>query len=191
MLGPSHVGIVCDSGTYPLLIESTTLSRRACMIRNRVVSGCQAHLPSVRIADYQRTGARVEVWRLSPIFKLSSEESRFLSRILITHFVRKGVTYDVGGALLSGTRAWRLFPRFGASLEAVFCSELLAAVLMRLGRLPVENPTKFNPSALMRTLCRSGVYRRTMRRERQRFSSVAAWSRVIGRGDPRNISVSK
>ena len=90
-----------------------------------------------------------------------------LSRILIRHFVGRSVTYDMGGALLSGTRLFkhtRLLP--SADLNQLFCSELAAKVLMRLGRLNRDNPTKYNPGTLLRQLVREG----TMQFERS-FSS--------------------
>jgi hypothetical protein len=121
----------------------------------------QVHRPHTRIADYVRGGGRVDIYRLADIQQLSSAESRLLSRILIDHFVRRGVCYDLGGALLSGTRAFQLtrcFPT--ANLDELFCSELVAAVLMRLGRMNHANPTRFSPGRLLRELVRQGTYRR-------------------------------
>ncbi len=113
------------------------------------------------MGDYIRGGGWVDLYRLTEINRLSDAESRLLSRLLIEHLVRKHVRYDVSGALLSGTRAFqlsRLFP--GADLERLFCSELIAAVLMRLGRMNHANPTRFNPGRLLRCLVRTGKYQR-------------------------------
>ncbi len=78
------------------------------------------------------------------------------------------VGFDLGGAILSGTRAIRwlgLLP--GADLHSLFCSELVAAILMRLNRLNHANPTGFSPARLLRLLVTLGTYHR-----------VAGWDRL-------------
>ena len=157
-LGPSHVAVICVQNGSALWVESTTLCEHPCVIRRECVGGAQAHLPEHRIQDYVNAGGRVDLYRLTPIDRLSHAESGLLTRILITHFIRRDVSYDTGGALLSGTRLFkhtRLFPR--ADLNQLFCSELAAKVLMRLGRLNRDNPTKFNPATLVRRLVRDGT----------------------------------
>jgi len=158
-LGPSHVAILCEYREAMRWVESTSLCRRSCLVQRRVVRGTQVHHPHERICDYVGNGGRVDVYRLSPIHRLSESESRLLAKILIEHFVRLGIDYDLGGALLAGTRIlkWiRFLP--GADLNQLFCSELLAAVLMRLGRLNHGNPTKYNPAGLLRVLVNQGTY---------------------------------
>lgn len=158
--GPSHVAMICRCAGRPLWVEATTLCSRPCVIRQLVTGGAQAHDPESRIKDYEAAGGFVERFRLTDINALSREESRLLSRILIGHFVHRGRRYDLGGALLSGTRVFqvtRLFP--AADLDSLFCSELVAAVLMRLNRMNHANPTRFNPSRLLRELVRAGKYR--------------------------------
>ncbi len=159
-LCPSHVAVICQQNGSPLWVESTTLCQHPCVIRRKCVSGAQAHLPEHRIQDYVKVGGRVDLYRLTPIDRLCHAESELLTRILIRHFVGRDVSYDTGGALLSGTRLFkhtRLFPR--ADLNQLFCSELAAKVLMRLGRLNRDNPTKFNPATLIRRLVRDGTVR--------------------------------
>ena len=160
-LGPSHVGIVCEHAKLgAILVESTTFSRLCCLVRGLSVSGCQAHFPQERIDECRRGGGTVDVYRLSPIDSLSLDESGLLTDILVKHFVRREVGYDLGGAIVSGTRVvkWlRGMP--GADLDSLFCSELCAAVLMRLGRLCRANPTRFHPAMLLRRLVRQGTYR--------------------------------
>lgn len=158
-IGPSHVATFCEYQQQTLWIESTTLCPYPCEITGRPINGCQAHHPQTRIADYLTDGGRVDLYRLSPIEKLSKDERELLSRILIRHFVGREVTYDLGGALLSGTRLFkrtRLLP--SADLNELFCSELVAAVCMRLGRMNRSNPTQFNPACLLRELVRNGTY---------------------------------
>ena len=158
-IGSSHVAVICPYGDQPLWVESTTMCGHSCVILGHPVSGMQAHFPEDRIRDYVEDGGRVDVYRLSPIDSLSKSESKLLSRILIRHFIGRMVTYDMGGALLSGTRLFkhtRLFPK--ADLHQLFCSELVAAVLMRLGRMNRANPTRYNPATLLRQLVREGTY---------------------------------
>jgi len=157
-VGPSHIALICEQHGTPVWVESTTLCPHPCVILGRPVSGVQAHLPEMRINDYVQAGGRVDLYRLSPIDRLSQPESELLTRILIRHFIGRQVTYDLGSALLSGTRLFkrtRLLPR--ADLNELFCSELVAAVLMRLGRLNRANPTRYNPACLLRQLVREGT----------------------------------
>ena len=159
--GPSHAAILCPHAGELLWVESTTFCRRPCRVQGRVTSGVQAHAPRWRIADYLEAGGRVDLYRLAGIESLSLAEADLLSRILIRHFVARGIDYDLAGALLSGTRvlSWtHLFP--GADLNHLFCSELIAAVLMRLGRMARDNPSRFHPARLLRQLVRCGTYRR-------------------------------
>lgn len=158
-LGPSHVAVICRHHEMPLWLESTTLCHLPCAVLGYRVEGVQAHLPEQRIDDYVHAGGRVDLYRLSPIERLSQNDSELLSKILIRHFLGQLVTYDLGGALLSGTRLFkrtRLLP--AADLNELFCSELVAAVLMRLGRLNRANPTRYNPACLLRQVVREGTF---------------------------------
>lgn len=169
-IGPSHVAVLCEFHGRMVWVESTTLCQHPCVIMGRHINGCQAHLPETRIQDYVNRGGRVDLYRLSLIEKLSAEESHLLTHILVRHFIGQHVTYDLGGALISGTRlfkfllyrvppqGWtRLLPT--ADLNELFCSELVAAVCMRLGRMNRANPTRFNPACLLRELVRHGTFR--------------------------------
>jgi hypothetical protein len=169
--GPSHVAVITNFHEVPVWIESTTLCRHTCLVHGERIAGCQVHEPELRINDYLASGGHVDLYRLSPVDRLSSIESLLLSRILIRHFVGRNVTYDIGGALLSGTRLFkhtRLLP--SADLNQLFCSELAAKVLMRLGRLNRDNPTKYNPGTLLRQLVREGTmqFERSFSSEEQR-----------------------
>lgn len=160
-LGPSHVAILCEKprGDGLMWVESTTLCRHSCAIQNRKVSGVQAHEPDQRVNDYLSAGGSVDVYRLSPIRSLSHDESGLLRDILVRHFIEKEIGYDLGGALISGTRVLKLSSFWFADLNEVFCSELIAAVLQALCRLGDENPTRFNPGSLLRKLVRRGTYK--------------------------------
>lgn len=157
-LGPSHVAVICERHGAPVWVESTTLCKHPCVILGRHTSGVQAHLPELRIQDYVSAGGCVDIYRLSPIDRLSHAESDLLTRILVKHFIGRMVRYDTGGALVSGTRLFkrtRLLPR--ADLDSLFCSELAAAVFMRLSRMNRANPTRYNPACLLRQLVREGT----------------------------------
>lgn len=158
-IGPSHVAVLCEFNGTMVWIESTTLCPHPCVILGYQFDGCQAHLPEDRIRDYVQKGGHVDLYRLSPIDRLSQQESELLTRILVRHFLGQRITYDLGGALISGTRLFkrtRLLP--AADLNELFCSELVAAVLMRLGRMNRGNPTRFNPACLLRQVVRDGTF---------------------------------
>lgn len=174
---PSHVAVICQHQRQSLWIESTTLCQHPCRITGVRRRGVQAHRPCERLADYLRQGGHVDLYRLTDINRLSSREADLLARLLIDHFVRRGIAYDVGGAVLSGTRVFqllRLFP--SADLESLFCSELIAAVLMRLGRMSHANPTRFHPGRLLRTLLRDGTYRRVSSLQPRSVIGEASWA---------------
>lgn len=162
-VGPSHVAILIPHPRKDGLLwaESTTLCGRPCLYHQREVSGCQVHEPEDRIADYESTGGRVEFYRLTPIREFSEAEEELLARIVYRHCVAKSLHYDLSGAIISGSRILnhtRLFP--AADLNSLFCSELIAAVLQRLGRLNNGNPGRYHPARLLRELVTSGVYQR-------------------------------
>ncbi len=161
ILGPSHMAIMCTFQSKTLWVESTTLTDTPCQLHQKQISGAQAHLPEDRIDDYIHTGGQVDIYRLTPINRLSLEESETLSNILIQKIVTEKILYDYSGAILSGTRMFqwsRLFPY--ADLNSLFCSELVAAVIMRLNRMNHFNPSRFNPGRLLRILVRTGKYQR-------------------------------
>ncbi|WP_437229189.1 hypothetical protein SH661x_001301 [Planctomicrobium sp. SH661] len=160
-VGPSHVAILCRWRSEMIWTESTTLCDTPCLIRGLPVTGAQAHHPHDRINDYLQAGGRVDLYRLTQFHRLTIEESRLLTRLLLDEFIDPGIGYDMGGALLSGTRVFqslRFFP--GANLEQLFCSELVAAVIMRLNRMNHSNPSRYHPARLMRELVRTGKYER-------------------------------
>jgi hypothetical protein len=157
-VGPSHVAIIANYSGYPCWFESTSMCDRPCLIRLQPVDGCQVHTPEGRVNDYLSAGGKVAIYRLTPTDSLSEAESNLLTRILVKHFVRPGLCYDTAGAVLSGTRLlkWSRFAP-GADLHSLFCSELIAKMYMRLGRLNRDNPTRFNPASLCRQLVREGT----------------------------------
>ena len=158
-IGPSHVAVLCEFRGSMVWVESTTLCPHPCVILGYQVDGCQAHLPEDRVRDYLASGGHVDLYRLSPIEKLSQSETELLTTILVRHFIGQRVTYDLGGALVSGSRLFkrtRLLPQ--ADLNELFCSELVAAVCMRLGRMNRANPSRFNPACLLRELVRQGTF---------------------------------
>ena len=174
--GPSHVGIVCShalvvppsgggagkppeggttSGTTSgaLLFESTTLCDEPCALTGKRLAGVQAHDPASRIEGYL---GQVALLRLTRAWRLNLSEVGLLHNWLM-HVASE--PYDLPGALLSGTRLFKwtaLMPY--PDLGSLFCSELCAAALMRLHRMPLANPSLYNPASLVRELRRCGTY---------------------------------
>ena len=167
---PSHVAICCPRW-FPrdhmrnFWWESTTLAPRPCLEAGREVSGCQVHEIRDRLRDYVSAGGRVIVYRLTEFDALSEQEVNLLRSMLgqcvgdADDEERQPVTYDTAGALCSGTRIVRRLSIWRNQLDSLFCSELLAAVLQRLGRLCRENPASFTPARLLRRLLSEGTYR--------------------------------
>jgi hypothetical protein len=154
--GPSHVALISrDAAGEPLLFESTTLCDLPDRLTGKRRVGVQTHDPDERLAAYAGTAARL---RPAPAWRFNRYETDLLARML-RHL--HGADYDLAGALLSGTRLFKwtsLMPY--PDLGSLFCSELCAAVLMRLGRLPLSNPSTYHPAGLVRRLRRCGVYQR-------------------------------
>lgn len=152
--GPSHVGIVSHfSGKGFLLAESTTLCDLSDAFDGRRERGVQFHVPDQRIAAYN---GRVTRMSLSNGNWLTAREIGELTQFL---WRMREVPYDLRGALWSGTRLLKLSGFFPyPDSRSLFCSELCAAALMRVGRLGRGNPTLFNPAALKRRLLWDGTY---------------------------------
>ena len=152
--GPSHVGIVCPHEERgPLLFESTTLCDEPCVLTGQPIKGVQAHTPQSRIDSYPGTVARL---RLMPAWRLNKDDVDLLHRWLM-HVMDE--SYDLRGAIVSGTQLFKwtsLMPY--PDLDSLFCSELCAAALMRLQRMPLSNPSLFNPASLVREVRRCGTY---------------------------------
>jgi hypothetical protein len=177
--GPSHVGIVSrrHDDCRPLLYESTTLCDLPDRLTGRQCAGVQAHEPEERVRAYFGRVARL---RLAPAWRLNRYEADLLGQML-DHV--HGANYDLCGALLSGTRLFKwtsLMPY--PDLGSLFCSELCAAVLMRLGRLPLSNPSAYHPAALVRRLRRCGVYQPPETLVRSCFENVSASGNTTTRG---------
>lgn len=165
--GPSHVGIICPHPGQPgaepgggrlLLFESTTLCDEPCVLAGKCIQGVQAHDPRSRVAGYRGTAALL---RLMPAWRLADREIGLLHDWLMRV---ASEPYDLRGALLSGTKLFKWtacmpYP----DLESLFCSELCAAALMRLQRLPLANPSLYNPASLVREVRRCGTYRAPVR----------------------------
>jgi hypothetical protein len=153
--GPSHVGLIADApdGSRLLLWESTTLCDLPDCIDRQHRQGVQAQDPDQRVATYDGRVARM---RLAPLWHLDSLE-RDLLRRMTGHL--HGEDYDLAGALLAGTRVFkwtRCMPY--PDLGSLFCSEMVAALLMRLGRLPLGHPGRYSPASLARHLRTCGTY---------------------------------
>jgi hypothetical protein len=162
-LPPSHVGMILDRNgdgrpQDMVLAESTTMSHRPCLERFELHDGVQLQRPLERIGDY---GGACEVWRLVPMESLSGGESRLLTRIVMDYYIRDGkVGYDLLRASISGTRWLRLLDH-PDPLKA-FCSQLCYALLARVGRLPKDDPARYNPARLLRAMRRVGIARRVV-----------------------------
>lgn len=166
-LSPSHVAIACPRfaphHSRCFWFESTTMTGRSCLERGHAVSGVQVHSVGLRAQDYLQQG-RVDLYRLTPINELSSDQVGAMRFDLISWFIRKGISYDAAFAVFSGARLIRTIDKLTGLLtprmESVFCSQLIAAELMTIGLMNRDNPIRYNPGRLLRTLVRQGTYTR-------------------------------
>lgn len=158
VFGPSHVGIIVPDGKQSLLVESTTLAKSPCLLNGRRVAGAQAHVPEERIAEYLTAGGSVAVYRLADDERLTADEIVVLHHVA-TRMVFDGLPYDLGEALLSGTRWLRWFaPQ--ADSHSLYCSELCARILRRLGKIDRDRSAWLSPHALQRRVVIEGAYER-------------------------------
>jgi hypothetical protein len=166
-LSPSHVAIACPrfapDHSSCWWFESTTMSRRPCLESKTPVQGVQVHAVADRLRDYCQTG-HVDLYRLTPINRLAADEIRNMRSDLIQWFIEERIGYDAAGAVFSGTRLIRSLDKLTGILvprmESVFCSQLIAAELMSLGRMNRDNPQRYNPGRLLRVLVQQGTYTR-------------------------------
>lgn len=152
--GPSHVGIVARRYGREFVFESTTLCDLPCALTGHKKSGVQAHLAADRVASYPGRVLRVP---LRGFWRLDRHEENQLWEWAVEHFLAD--SYDLRDALISGTRLlkWSALLPY-PDLGSVFCSELCAALLMRLHRMRLDDPARFNPASLIAELRRCGVY---------------------------------
>ena len=151
--GPSHVGIVAEYQGDLRVFESTSLCKTPDLATGRSWSGVQVQRIEDRIEQY---GGKVKRLSLVDMWQLSTKESSLLSHILCKHWI--GKPYDIGGAILSGTQVFKWTHLLPYPCEQLFCSQLVAACLMRLCRLGHENPAVYNPASLIRRVRREGKY---------------------------------
>ena len=158
--GPSHVAMMSalELGGPLLWWESTALCDRPCLLQDAVTRGCQVHDIDDRAEDYLSHSGRIDIYRLGDMDRLTEDEHVQLGEML-GRLVTEGKRYDFAGAAVSGTRLLRFCSCLRGQLGATFCSEMIAAVLMRLNRLPRRNATHYSPARLMRSLVDAGTYR--------------------------------
>lgn len=155
----NHVSACCDAdpARLPLvapweagriaMVEATTQCDLPNLVTGRRESGVQVHWPEDRARRFHGFVYRA---RLAPLWKLSANERSALAQYL---FDFEGRHYDFVGALRAGAGTAR-----AADLSAGFCSEIVAAVLCRLGRLRPSNPSAWTPAALIGELVNTGIY---------------------------------
>jgi hypothetical protein len=159
LVGISHVAIIASvPGDGPLLWESTALTHRPCFFQGRRIDGVQAHKIAPRLRDECRY---TKVWHYPLSVELDERDSHRLTCYLYSML---GRSYDYLGALRARETpaSWIEHWLCPENLQSVFCSELAAAALKRVGRLTC-NASNMNPNRLCRTLVRCGITRQPIR----------------------------
>lgn len=150
--GPSHVAMEAplqsmhtDGIAIQTLWESTTLCRLACMHCGNVTNGdVHCHDIALRCKSYQ---GRVVRCRIAP----ECQWPRFIELSLCHELLKywHGAPYDLRGALESPRHWTRLLGLRHPDLGSVFCSALIARLLMVHNRMNWRNPKWITPAALM------------------------------------------
>lgn len=143
---PCHVAMVVGPMDNPwrvtVVVESTSLSKRAELVTGRRVSGIQAHVYGAWLAAAQD---RVELWRLA------DRPSRTLVRSAmywLSGRFEAGAGYDFSQAIGSAT------PRVNREDdERLFCSELVCRWLELAGVIPEVNASEMHPLDVTRFEC--------------------------------------
>lgn len=148
--GLSHIGIICSYRGVRYLFESTTLGDTPCDILQRKVNGVQAH----RLYDILERPGRV--WKYKINKALDDSQHRAL---LLNLLAQLGTPYDYKGAARSGGF---LIRQVGSILRRqdiskLFCSELVAFVLTKIGHAVINNASAQSPNSLARRLVRDGI----------------------------------
>lgn len=143
----AHCGIIGGSPDEPdtlLLYHSEVRTKIPCAVRKVVTQGIQA-----ATLDYIEDQPGV-IWHY-PLKKPANllGLTPFLVSVL-------GKPYDVIGALSTGKEHTE-------NLDAMFCSELVAAALRTVDLFPIDNAGAWSPNNLFRTLVRMGVYHKPER----------------------------
>lgn len=163
-LGPSHVAIIApyygESDLY--WYESTTRCDRKCLVNREFVSGVQMHEIHERAGDYINNNGRVVIYRLNNFeSQISGADLATIQEALIEDYLLENIRYDMRGALLSGLRVTnRALSLLGVHRKNLFCSDMIASVLMRVELIPLDDPDRYTPAGLLRYLINEGVYHR-------------------------------
>lgn len=149
----NHVAILTawEDRERPIVFESTTLADQPCMLQGHKVNGVQAHELAAYVASYPG-----KVW----LYPLTIPLTTF-QRDLLAKFCRRalGTPYDCLGAFRSRALGFwerRIFGH-GERLNALFCSEFVAAALRTIGEFNTRNASRWNPNRLVRELVRRRV----------------------------------
>lgn len=157
--GPSHVALVVPyrdrnrglDGLYWL--ESTTKCPHPCIVSNRCISGIQLHRIEDRINDYTEHGGTVRTYSLQKDFRPSLVSLDYLENEIVKRDIGSKIPYDLLGAGMSRTIVLRnLLRMLGARRDHLFCSDLIALYLMRLGLFPADDPDAYYPGKLLNWL---------------------------------------
>lgn len=148
--GISHVGIIATLDKRILLFDSTE-APGVCSVTGNFHRGVQAHHLSDVLADYKG-----RVWHYPLYRRLYQHENDRLGVYLggvLGHGYDKAGAVRAGGLLFAKLNALI----YGQDLAELFCSELLAAALSRIGIFPTVNASRWNPNKLIRAMRRARI----------------------------------
>lgn len=146
--GLSHLGIVSEWRNELLIFESTTGSATPCVIQQAYVQGTQAQRLASHVLHY-----RGAIWHYPLVKPLRWSEGKRLTQFLLKTI---GRPYDTEGARRSGGKLLSYLLR-RESLEALFCSEWVAAAHRHIERFDTKVASQWSPNALIREERRRGI----------------------------------
>ena len=153
--GLSHVAVVVQAGQGlpPLIAESTSLSRTACLWTGKRTLGVQVHSLVHRMLHYHG-----KIWHYPTrgVWPTQGE-------VKLEAFVRStlGTAYDPAGAFhcRSTPLNWLRRKLLGSreNRTSLFCSEFVAAAWQAAGVWDPPNISEWSPNQLVRTATQTGI----------------------------------
>lgn len=159
--GPSHVGIVVDSSLMQLLdphgsklalLESTTMCPTPCLKTGNHINGIQIQDIPTRIAQYGTAPTFLKLRDECALNHTALQDFHCYARRVV------GKNYDLPNAILSATNILKYLVT--PDINTLFCSALVARLLMLVNKMNWANPEIYSPASLKRALLSTAVYER-------------------------------
>jgi hypothetical protein len=148
---PSHLAIIGELDGQLVCYESTTDDPAPCLVQSRSFDGVQVHAIEERLQTYPG-----KIWHYPLYRNLYDFERERLKEFLLAQV---GKPYDAVNAIRSGGFLFSVIEGVcrRQALNALFCSELVAAAHATVGLWPTCNAGRWNPAHLIRAERLAGI----------------------------------